>query len=63
MKDDWYAIDAEDVERIVEITEEHAGKTDDEIAAACRTYLESDARKYRRAMEQPKLKLIQGGLE
>jgi hypothetical protein len=51
-------IDQEDADAIVEIHEQLAGATDEEIAAACMAYLESDQRKYRRAMERPKPRLV-----
>jgi hypothetical protein len=53
-----YPVDETDVDELVTIHEENAGKTDEEIAAACMAYLDSDARKYRRAMARPKPRLV-----
>jgi hypothetical protein len=54
----WGSRSAEIIDRIVEIHEELAGESDEEIAAACMAYLDSDERKYRRAMESPKPRLV-----
>jgi hypothetical protein len=51
-------VNLDDIDRIISIHEEMADETDDAIAAACMAYLESDQRKYRRAMERPKPRLV-----
>jgi hypothetical protein len=53
-----YPVDEVDVDAIVTITEENAGKSDEQIAAACIRYLESDERRYRRALQRPKPRLV-----
>jgi hypothetical protein len=51
-------LDADDLDWIMTLHEQYEGEPDEEIAAACMAYLESDQRKYRRAMERPKPRLV-----
>jgi hypothetical protein len=57
MSERW-AIDQEDADELAAIHAEMVVQGDDAIAQACRKYLQSGERKYRRAMERPKPRLV-----